>query len=193
VSEPRTRRRLSPDERRAELIDAAIRVLKEQGEPANRAAAVTAEAGTAKGTFYVYFPSWEDLLAAVRDRLMDDYSAPLRERLDTETPQDWRAVLDGEIDRFVDFTVGCGRLHDAVFHSSAVPAPAGDEHSATALLARIIRRGVEEGALRQADPDVAAGLLFAALHAAADAVAAGGDRTRWCGSLRELTASWLAP
>ncbi|WP_449066029.1 TetR/AcrR family transcriptional regulator [Planomonospora algeriensis] len=81
MNRPRTRRRLSPNERRTELIDAAIRVLREQGEPANRAAAVTAEAGTAKGTFYVYFPSWEDLLVAVHDRLMDDYSAPLRERL----------------------------------------------------------------------------------------------------------------
>lgn len=193
MSESRTRRRLAPDERRAELIDAAIRVLKEQGEPANRAAAVTTEAGTAKGTFYVYFPSWEELLVAVRDRLMDDYSAPLRERLAARTAQDWRAVLDGEIDRFIDFTVDCGKLHKAVFHYSTGLSPIDDESSPTTLLARIISRGVEEGRLRRVDADVAARLLFAALHAAADTVAAGGDRARWCESLRELVASWLAP
>nr|WP_260408174.1 TetR/AcrR family transcriptional regulator [Planomonospora venezuelensis] len=175
------------------MIDAAIRVLREHGEPVNRAAAVTAAAGTAKGTFYVYFPSWEDMLAAVRDRLMDDYGAPLRDRLSAGTPQDWWAVLEAEIDRFVSFTVDCGKLHQAVFHSSAALSPVDDKRSATTLLARIIRRGAEEGALRPVDPDVAAELLFAALHAAADAVAAGQERTRWCEGLRELTASWLAP
>ncbi|HEX2315390.1 MAG TPA: TetR/AcrR family transcriptional regulator [Thermomonospora sp.] len=188
-----TRRRLSPDERRAELVDAAIRVLREQGEPVNRAAAVTAAAGAAKATFYVYFASWEDMLAAVRDRVMDDYSAPLRDRLADPAPQDWRAILDGEIDRFVDFTLGLGGLHQAVFHSPAALAPIAEERSATTLIARMIRRGVADGTLRDVEPDTAAELFFAALHATADAVAQGGDRARWCAGLRDLTHRWLTP
>ncbi|REE98425.1 TetR/AcrR family transcriptional regulator [Thermomonospora umbrina] len=193
MAEARTRRRLSPAERRAELIDAAVRVLREQGEPVNRAAAVTAAAGAAKATFYVYFPSWEDMLAAVRDRVMDDYSAPLRERLADDAPGDWWAVLDGEIDRFVDFTLGLGGLHRAVFYSSTELTPIDEERSATTLVARMIRRGVAEGSVRDVDPDTSADLFFAALHAAADAIAQGGDRDRWCSGLRDLTRRWLAP
>lgn len=62
----RSRRRLAPDARRAELIAAAISVLKQHGNAASCVEDVTAAANAAKRTFYLYFPSWDDLLVSAR-------------------------------------------------------------------------------------------------------------------------------
>ena len=67
------RRRLKPAVRRSELLDAALRVLRSKGPAKVRVEDVTRAAGAAKGTFYLYFSSWEDLLVAVREHLLSTY------------------------------------------------------------------------------------------------------------------------
>ena len=88
------RRRLSPDVRRAELIDAALRVLRKRGGAASRVEDVTSAAFAGKGTFYLYFSSWEDLLVALRDRILDDFGAKLQARLAELSKVDWWTLLD---------------------------------------------------------------------------------------------------
>ena len=69
----RPRRRLQPDERREELLKAAESLLRRGGTV--RVEDVVAEARAAKGTFYVYFATWDDLLMAVRARIFAAFQA----------------------------------------------------------------------------------------------------------------------
>lgn len=183
----RTRRRLTPEARRAELVDAALRLLERGVEAPNWVAAVTAEAKAAKGTFYLYFPSWDRMLEAVRARVLEEYQAPLYRALDAGGADYW-ALVDGECARFVDFVSAPGGLHRAVFH--AIPELEADD-APPPVLVRLIEQGIDDGAFRDVDAEPAATLLFAALHAAADAVVAGGDRDRWLASLADLVRTWL--
>ena len=67
-----SRRVIKPAEvRSAELLDAGLRVLCEVGYAEATVAAITREAGVAKGTFYLYFPTKAHLLVALRDRQRD--------------------------------------------------------------------------------------------------------------------------
>jgi AcrR family transcriptional regulator len=173
------RRRLAPDERRRELLDAAVDVLARLGPEECRVEDITTAAGTAKGNFYRYFATFDDLLVAVRDHLLDSYARQLEQRLAARTTVDWWAVLEGEVDAFLDFQVGSGRLHDAAFHSPATAAAPIDEHrSAETLIADLLRRGIADGAFAEVDVAPTAVLLFHVLHGAGDDIAAGRDRDR---------------
>ena len=55
---------------------------------------ITAEAATAKGNFYRYFPTWDDLLLAVREQVLDRYREEVRARYAGRSDVDWRAALD---------------------------------------------------------------------------------------------------
>ncbi len=187
------RRRLAPDDRRAELVEAAIAVLRAGVDEGNWVAEVTRAAGAAKGTFYVYFPSWEDMLAVVRGRLIDECNAPIRHALATADSVDWWAVLEDQCGRFVDVVNEFGRHHAVIFHAALPHDPVGASRSGPAVLAVAIERGIAEGFFAPVDVEAAAQLLFAAVHAAADAVLAGGERERWISACTELARSYLMP
>jgi AcrR family transcriptional regulator len=70
------RARKAPEQRRKELVDAAGRVFMEKGYAAATVSDITREAGTAHGTFYVYFDGKEDVFDAVAyDRVAEVYQA----------------------------------------------------------------------------------------------------------------------
>jgi AcrR family transcriptional regulator len=171
-----TRRRLTPDQRRGELLEAALGVLRQQGPTDCRVEDITAEAGTAKGNFYRYFPTWDDLLVAVRDHLMDGYADGIRRRSAVNGRVDWWKVLEEEADRFVEFQLGLGGLHDVVFHGPASQSqPIDGQRSAAGLMATLLSAGVADGAFADIDVSATATLLFAMLHAAADQIRVGAD------------------
>jgi len=58
---PRKRRALPPDDRRAEILDAALEVFAKQGFAAARLDDVAELAQVAKGTIYLHFQDKEDL------------------------------------------------------------------------------------------------------------------------------------
>ncbi len=190
---PLHRRRLTPDDRRAELVDAAIELLRGGGDEGNWVADVTRAAGAAKGTFYVYFPSWEAMLAVVRRRLVDEASAPIRDALAGSAHVDWWEVLEAECERFVDVVTEFGRHHALIFHTPLPPDPAGTPRTAPALVAAALERGIAEGSFGSVDLEAAAAFLVAVIHAAADAVLAGGDRTRWIAACMALAHAYLVP
>lgn len=188
----RIRRRLAPDARRAELIAAAINVLKQHGNAA-RVQDVTAAANASKGTFYLYFPSWDDMLVAVRDHLLDDYAVGIRSRMADTNRAEWLALLDQECVHFIDFITKQWSLHEAVFHGPIAGRPIDDERSATRLISELLRAGIEAGAFASVDIEPSSRLIFSALHGAADAIRQGGDRDRFIRSLRQLLHHWLSP
>lgn len=186
------RRRLVRDDRRAELIAAAIAVLRSEMDGGNWVAEVTRTAGAAKGTFYVYFSSWEDMLAVVRQRLIEDCNSPIRQALASPNQVDWWAVLEDQCVRFVDVVNEFARHHALIFHSVLPHDPGRESPSSTALLAAALERGVADGCFAPVDVDIAAPMLYAVVHAAADAVLAGGERERWIEACTALAHRYLA-
>jgi AcrR family transcriptional regulator len=193
-SEAPARRRLNPDDRRREVLDAAVRVLRRRGPDDCRVVDITTEAGTAKGNFYRYFPTWDDLLLAVRDHLVEEYGNEVRERMAALDPIDWPAVLDTEIGLFIDFQLGLGGLHDAVFHGPASRTRRIDDgKSAVSFLAGFITAGIADGAFAAVDVDSTATLLFHAIHGAANEIRAGADDDMMRAAVLRVVNQTLAP
>ena len=184
------RRRLRPEERRAELLRAALRVLRRQGLEA-RVEDVTKEARAAKGTFYLYFPSWEDLLIQVREHIAVTYAAEMRERFAKAVRIDWWGAFEGECVRFVDFIGQLGEAHQAVYHGPVADRPMQAEVSSGAFIASLLKSGIESGACRKVRVESAAGLLFAVLHTTADSIAHLGHRRANLEAMLDLLRSWL--
>ena len=69
----RARSDAQKQQRHAMIIDAAEALLRHSDFDAMTMQAVASKAGLAKGTSYLYFPSREALMLAVRDRLFDQW------------------------------------------------------------------------------------------------------------------------
>lgn len=62
-------RRLPPDQRRSQIVEAVNQVVAEYGVAGATVARIAAAAGVSEGTLYVYFQSREEMLMAALDRL----------------------------------------------------------------------------------------------------------------------------
>lgn len=80
-------------ERHHAILDAAERLLLRSPERIANVAEVADEAGLAKGTVYLYFPSKEELLLGVHERNIDGFFAALNERLASDAPASVADVL----------------------------------------------------------------------------------------------------
>jgi AcrR family transcriptional regulator len=186
-----SRRRLDPEARRAELLEAALSVLRERDPQDVRVEDVTRAAGAAKGTFYVYFRSWDDLLLQVRDHIVDSYTADLRARMAAVGSSAWWPAFEAEIVRAVDYVVELGPLHQAVFHDDFTEPPQAGGPSPDLVFAELLHGGVACGACRPVDVQAAAPILFAILNATADAVARTREREPHVSTMVDLLRSWL--
>jgi len=185
------RRRLSPEARKTEILEAAERLIAAEGAGV-RAEDVARAAGVAKGTLFFHFPTWDDLLETVRQRLVGAFDAanPLPSAADG--PMDWPALVETQAAAFIDFTLSRRGFGEAVFHSDfAERRPLAD--NGIARLSSVIRAGQADGAFGPVDPEPTARMLFAAIHEAADTVAAGADRAATVGALTALLRRALAP
>ncbi len=68
------RRRLAPEQRRLELLEAGERIIRRKGSNA-RVEDIVQAANASKGTFYVYFETWESFLLELRHRVFQDLDA----------------------------------------------------------------------------------------------------------------------
>jgi len=185
------RRRLSPEARKLEIVEAAERLLQVHGAPV-RVEDVVREAGVAKGTFFLYFPTWDDLLETLRDRLVAEFDRRYPLPTEAEGPVDWPAVMDAQAAAFIDFAAARQGVGRALFHSGFTQRrPRVDD--AILRLSAVIRAGQEAEAFGPADPEPTARLMFAAIDEAARAVSAGADRGAMLAALQALIRRTLAP
>jgi AcrR family transcriptional regulator len=70
-----TRRRLPPEERRAQIIEAVLKVVAEHGVPGATVARIAAAADVSEGTLYVYFGSRDEILMAALDSIFMDMAS----------------------------------------------------------------------------------------------------------------------
>lgn len=180
------RRRLKPDARRLEILVAAEKLLKRHGT-AVRVEDVVAEARAAKGTFYTYFATWDDLLEAIRARKIAELEAAAAPILAFGPATDWRKVLPALAVLLIDFITASGGLHEALFHSAFTRnRPEPPQKRLAARLAEIVKAGMAAGAYAKLDAEPTGVLISAVIHETADAILAGADRARSLAALDHL-------
>jgi AcrR family transcriptional regulator len=189
-----------PDVRRGELMDAAVRVFHQKGITKATVSDITEAAGVAKGTFYLYFDSKEQLLAALKGRFVDallERAASLFERVGRD---DWWALADASVQTMVDFMLERRDMIEVFAQESLTPEArrifADCENKIRMMFSTGIAAGIEAGAFRVSDPLMAATLLDHAVHGAVEHAILYDpdlDRDRLLASARELTRKFLAP
>ncbi len=185
------RRRLKPEARKLEIVEAAERLLQAGGGARVRVEDVVREAGVAKGTFFLYFPTLDDLLETIRSRIVSEFDTANPLPTEVEGPVDWPTLVESQALAFIEFTLSRRGVGEAVFHSDFAERRPLADHAILRLTA-VIRAGQEAEAFGPVDAEPTARLLYAAIHEAADAVAAGVDRIAMQGALQSLLRRTLA-
>jgi AcrR family transcriptional regulator len=135
----------------------------------------------AKGTFYLYFRSKEQLLGALQDRFVDDLTTRQRAELDRLAADDWLGRLSHWMESSIRGYLAHADLHDALFHHPRADDTGERDHVArhrheadpainqhAAALTEILVAGAAAGAFALTDPRAAAILLYNTMHGTAD-------------------------
>ena len=133
---PATRPHLDRDLKRKQIVDAAEKLLLRSGYEATTMAAVARRAGVANNAVYWYFPSKDDLLAAVLHRRQERALAELPVPA-TATPDEQILAMLAQLDQVANLTA---TVHERAKHSSAVAEMHESFHdTADRLLQRLFR------------------------------------------------------
>ena len=164
TSPPRARRRLPPEERRAQLLECAMAVFSRRGLGRAAHAEIATEAGVAVSTAFLYFETREALVDAVLDEV-ERFYVGMAERIHAQTDVSAREVLRQHGSAFLD-SLGTHPHHTRVlldwstaFREHVWPRYLELSERLVENHVATIRRGQVEGAIRpDLDVDAAARL-----------------------------------
>jgi AcrR family transcriptional regulator len=152
-----------PGHRRQDLLDAAVEVFQKKAVRDATVADICAQAGVAKGTFYLYFDSRDHLLGALREVLVEktlERAAFYYERVGRE---DIWSLVDGMTEAMIDLLYDQKDIIQAVTTEGMTPETAEVfaecDRKLNALVADGIRLGIEQGAFQVDNPEATASLL----------------------------------
>lgn len=183
--------RLSPDDRRQAIVDAALTVARRQGLGATTVRDVAAEMGTSSGLIHHYFESMDDVLAAAFEQAAAGDLARARAAItaEPEAPARLDAFIRSYAPAQSDWTMQLWL--DA--WSEAARRPALQRVSRRlnrewqTLVREIVEVGARSGAFVAPDPDAAAWRLLSVLDGLAlqvvahDALITRDDVVEWAG------------
>ncbi len=209
LDQARRQRVVKPaDQRRREILKAATELFRALGYDVTTVQGIAAKAGVAAGTVYLYFPSKE----AILDALKEDFEAGLLDRL-ADIAETVLAEEDasGEIvgyeevvERLIDGMVAYSLEHRAASEvlarhagrSRAIADPLPLQSGLNDVLSRVISEGIRLGYVHTSDPEVTAYLLnLAAATALGNAIAFNDEEMleRVMAQTKELYIKALAP
>jgi AcrR family transcriptional regulator len=153
--------------RKGELLDAAQKLFFEQGYETTTVSAIIHSVGVAKGTFYHYFKSKEDLL----DELVQRFSRQLVERLKKIAENSNQSALDkintifaeggnyklAHKDLMVTFMRVLYRDENTILRHKLFQ---GTSASLTPILTKIIQQGQEEGVFHISWPEQTSEMIW---------------------------------
>jgi AcrR family transcriptional regulator len=163
---PRTK---PPEERRDELMNAAQMAFLEYGVAPTTIEQITSGARVAKGTFYLYFSSKEEILAALRERFARELLMATTSAVAQQPAEDWKGKLTSWARACVTGYLDKMALHDIVFYESRPPSREGlVDNVIIDHLFDLLRAGADAGAWSINDPRFTAVFLFSGLHGVVD-------------------------
>jgi len=155
------RRRPSPDERRDQIVSAAVNLFARRGFARTTTREIAAAAGVAEGTIYLYFASKQDLLFA----FLEKYAVQPLESLLAATAGDEADVVRGFFLDRLRLAERNRPLMKVVLGEALFDPELAKEFSrqvtgpATARLRAFFAEQVHRGRFRDFDPDTAAGAM----------------------------------
>ncbi|MEJ2734170.1 MAG: TetR/AcrR family transcriptional regulator [Anaerolineae bacterium] len=174
MTESPSKRELQREERRSQILDAALTVFSSKGFHATNVSDVAAQAGVSQGTIYWYFDSKDDLLLAALLSFFDNFGEDMLSALDESLTADdklralgqimvsFAAMGEGLFALFMEYWGSSDRREDAARMWADLLTEYKD------VVVGIIQAGVQSGEFRPVDADA----LVWALMAAYDGLAA---------------------
>ncbi|MBR1219400.1 TetR/AcrR family transcriptional regulator [Bradyrhizobium sp. U87765 SZCCT0131] len=163
---PRTR---PAEERLDQLMTAAQELFLAHGVATTSVEHITARAGVAKGTFYLYFASKDEVLLALGERFAHDHLAAINRTLGKLNPDDWEGRLAAWAKSSVASYLDTVRLHDMLFHEARQPSRRGlVDNIVIDHLGGLLAAGAKANAWKIDDPRTTAVFLFSGVHAMVD-------------------------
>ena len=197
-----------PNQRRREILDAATKLFAKRGYDVTTVQGIASQAGVAAGTVYLYFPSKEAILDALREdfeagllgRVADIATAVLAEEDASGEIVSYQEVVERLIDGMVAYSVdnrgACEVLARHVGRVAAIVDALPLRSGLNDVLARVIAEGIRLGYVHTSDPEMTAYLLnLAAATALGNAIAFHDDDMleRVVAQTKELYIKALAP
>lgn len=151
--------------RRMEIIHAAERLFSERGYDDTPVEAIISEVGIAKGTFYHYFVSKEDILDALINHMVEDIEEAIAaiEVAESDPMKRMRSLIQ----LFREFAEGKGKLMDYLHEDRNILLHWKVEQYMTPIieeaLFKIIDDGNELGVFKVEDPRIASTALLGAI------------------------------
>ncbi|HWH32277.1 MAG TPA: TetR/AcrR family transcriptional regulator [Egibacteraceae bacterium] len=180
------------------LLDAAERVLVERGLQATKVEDITSEAGVAKGTFYLYFATKEDVIRAVQRRHFQTMLDNVAESAARLHEADFWAVADALIDTMVAYDLEHRQWYRKVVQGWAPPPSefANERADMQHLVATAIKQGIADGHCADVDTDVTSLLLCSAIEGSLHQICmteADPDASRLAAGLKDFVRRVLSP
>ncbi len=200
IKSARKRTTKKPEERREDILEAAVRVFANKGISRTTVSDITDAAGVAKGTFYLYFASKEHLLGALKERLVNEILEQATSLYARVGREDWDTLLAATVESITDFFIDRQDMIYVMVQEGATPETqelfAECEVKVDQMFATSIRVGIDQGIFHATDPEMTGRLIHAALEGSLkNAILYGGgiDRDRFIASATELVRKSLAP
>jgi AcrR family transcriptional regulator len=202
----RTTREVKPaEERRRDILDAAVELFARRGFNETTVQDIAAAARVATGTVYLYFPSKDHILLALHRRLGEGLAAHVEasavEMFDRQAkgePVDYAAAVDTMVEALIGHALSnrdlieiCGRYRPIIHRG---PHSLGERHLDTVI--KVLEVGRQLGFIHTSDPEMTAHLLDAAIsETVSDHITYGepADIDRLIAATKELVRKTLAP
>ena len=168
-----------PEERRVEIIDAALTLFRRKGFDQTLVSDIVKELGVAQGTFYYYFKSKEEVLDALIHRELVEDEGFVQDAIDRGVPaleitklalrrflRLW-SEYNGRLPCLLVFEIGDQRLVERMQRQYM--------DRVTNYIRKIVEKGVAEGTMKVTWLDETASVLHNLLDGLIDAMRAGAD------------------
>ncbi len=156
----------TPDERRIEIIETANRLFEERGFNNTTISAITKEMNVAKGTFYYYFSSKDDVIEAIVNHALKDIveKANLLVQANERTPLDkLTMILAGSLNSEKTVKVR-EKLHKPNNRELHEKMNVASIKVLTPIIGEIIHQGNENDTFHVADVEVTVGFLMTGIQ-----------------------------
>lgn len=155
--------------RRDDILRAATSLFVAKGVGTTTIDEIATRAEVAKGTFYLYFTSKEDVVAALRERFVTAFRTRILSAIEACPPDDWTGRLRSFVSAGIEAYLDEHRLHDVVFHDHRPDQrQMKGDNPLLGDLSTLLAAGAKAGTWSVYDPDLAAIVLFNGLHSAVD-------------------------
>lgn len=175
-----------------ELMNAAQRLFLEKGVESTTVSEIVDEAQVAKGTFYTYFASKNDMLVALGERYTQHFLQALEQAIEQCAKDDWVSRLRVWVHANIVTYLATYSIHDIVYanhhhHDRNNKA----KNAILDQLMGILEGGKAAGVWQLPDPRVNALMIYSGVHGVTDDAIV--DRLEDCSAFAEkVSASCLA-